>query len=108
MSAWPFMTSDEAAAWLRTSRRCVHEFTRANAIPHFKCPGGRRCLFRLDWLEGWAEGAPLEVIELTGGERTVRPRESQRSRSRTAAQPAKIGRPTRPRSLAPSPPCGEE
>ena len=36
----------------------------------------RRCLFRLDELEAWERGSPLEVTELARGGRLVVPRPS--------------------------------
>jgi len=42
-------------------------------VPHYKRPGGRRCLFKLADLEEWEEGAALEVVELPDGGRRVRP-----------------------------------
>jgi hypothetical protein len=72
-------------AWLRddgvehvkdrygVSERWVHERTRLNEIPHRRLPGSRRCLFREAELEQWEAGATLEVVELAGGGRIVRP-----------------------------------
>lgn len=71
----PYLTVEEVAEWLRTSPRAVHELTRSRTIPHMKRPHGRRCLFRIDWLELWHEsGCALEVKELAGGGRIVSPK----------------------------------
>lgn len=35
--------------------------------------GARRCYSKMDDLEEWQEGAPLEVLELADGGRRVRP-----------------------------------
>lgn len=69
----PFLVTEEVAARRRCSVRTIHELTRARAIPHRKLPGSRRCLFREDELVAWEDGADLEVLELPGGGRVVRP-----------------------------------
>jgi hypothetical protein len=51
----------------------VHELTRLSKIPHRRLPGSRRCLFRVDELEAWEDGARLEVREIAGGGRLVVP-----------------------------------
>lgn len=74
MSEASFLTVDEVAAMLRTSRRVVHEWTRLRQIPHRRLPGQRRCLFVRTEVEQWVTDAPeLEVIELAKGGRIVRP-----------------------------------
>lgn len=80
----PFLLVEDVAKRLRCSTRTVHEMTRLNEIPHFKRPGGRRCLFHLDELEAWEQGVPLETITLPRGGRTVRT---------ARATPAARGRP---------------
>lgn len=70
----PFLTLEEVAERNRITPRTVRELTATHAIPHFKHPGGRRCLFRVDWLEAWESGSELEVKELTRGGRVVRPK----------------------------------
>lgn len=89
----PFLTVPEVAALLRCSPRSVHELTRQNLIPHRKLPGARRCLFRLDELQAWANGAALEVLQLHGGGRVVRP--TERYSHRTPALEATANRPKR-------------
>jgi Helix-turn-helix domain len=77
----PFLIVEDVAARLRCSVRRVHELTRCRAIPHRRLAGSRRCLFRMDELEAWEDGAPLETVELPGGGRIVRPiRRGQRAR----------------------------
>ncbi len=68
-----FLAVQDVAAHLRCSVRSVHELTRCGEIPHRKFPGSRRCLFRVDELEAWEDGAPLEVVDLPRGGRIVRP-----------------------------------
>lgn len=69
-----YLLVEDVAERLRCSIRTVHELTRTNAIPHRRLPGTRRCLFRLDELEAWEDGAPLEVSELPRCGRLVVPR----------------------------------
>ena len=73
MSGSPYLTTEDVAERLRCSVRTVHEMTRNLEIPHFKRPGGRRCLFRPDWLQAWENGALLQTEELARGGRIVRP-----------------------------------
>jgi len=68
-----YLTVDEAALLTRRSRRSIHELTRSGRIPHRRPPGTFRCLFVEDELRQWLDGAPLEVTELAGGGRVVRP-----------------------------------
>lgn len=71
-----FDTVESIAEVVKLSRRSVHELTRTNAIPHRKLPGQRRILFVREEVERWIiDGCPLEVIELEGGGRVVRPAE---------------------------------
>jgi hypothetical protein len=76
VSASPFLTVEDVAERHLCSLRSIHELTRTLAVPHFKRPGTRRCLFRQDWLEAWEAGAELEVVELPRGGRVVRPKGS--------------------------------
>jgi excisionase family DNA binding protein len=69
----PYLLVEDVAARLRCSVRSIHELTRTNAIPHRRLAGARRCLFRPDELEAWENGAALEVVELAGGGRVVKP-----------------------------------
>jgi excisionase family DNA binding protein len=71
VSASPFLLTEDVAERLRCSVRTVHEMTRSDAIPYFKRGGGRRCLFRLDQLEQWEQGAALEVVEPGRGGKVV-------------------------------------
>ena len=68
----PFLTAEEVSARLRCSLRTVHELSRRNEIPLRRLPGTRRLLFPLIDIQAWEEGAPLEVIELPRGGRSVR------------------------------------
>jgi excisionase family DNA binding protein len=69
-----YMTVEEAAAALRVSQRTIHELTRTARIPHRRPSGTRRCLLLRDELDAWLAGTPLEVTELPGGGRVVRPK----------------------------------
>lgn len=71
--ASPFLVTAEVASRLRCSTRTIHELTRSGRIPHRRLPGSRRCLFRVDELEAWEDGATLRVIELRLGGRIVAP-----------------------------------
>jgi hypothetical protein len=66
-SGSPYLLSAEVAARYRLSLRSVHEMTRRRRIPFRRLAGSRRCLFHLDDLRAWENGAPLEVVELAGG-----------------------------------------
>jgi excisionase family DNA binding protein len=66
-----FLTASDVAERLRCSLRTIHELTRREEIPHRKI--GRRCLFRVDELVAWENGAPLETVHLDRGGRVVRP-----------------------------------
>ncbi|MDX6637554.1 MAG: Helix-turn-helix domain [Solirubrobacterales bacterium] len=72
-SAPPYLLVEDVARRLRCSTRTVHELTRNNAIPHRRLPGTRRCLFRVDELEAWENGAPLHTTRLPRGGRVVTP-----------------------------------
>jgi excisionase family DNA binding protein len=73
VSASPFLLTEDVAERLRCSVRTVHEMTRSDAIPYFKRPAGRRCLFRVEDLEAWEQGTALEIVCLPRGGRVVRP-----------------------------------
>jgi hypothetical protein len=70
----PYLLVEDVAARLRCSTRKVHELTRTAAIPHRRLPGSRRCLFLEVELAMWESGSALEVRELAGGGRIVRPK----------------------------------
>lgn len=74
MSASPYILVEDVAERLQCSTRSVHELTRTGAIPHRRLPGGRRCLFVLEELELWENGAALETVPLARGGRVVRPK----------------------------------
>jgi excisionase family DNA binding protein len=67
------MTVGDVAERLHCSKRTIHGLTSAREIPHRRLPGTRRCLFLEADLAAWEAGAPLEVVELRGGGRIVRP-----------------------------------
>ena len=69
----PYLHAEDIVELLGCSGRTVGEFTRKNQIPHRKPPGGRRCLFLLDEITAWIDGAELEVVELERGGRIVKP-----------------------------------
>ena len=69
----PYLLVEDVAQRLRCSTRTIHELTRTSAIPHRRLPGSRRCLFRLDELQAWEDGSPLEVRDLPRGGRVVTP-----------------------------------
>jgi hypothetical protein len=71
----PFLVVEEVAARYRTSEWGIRDLARRRSLPHFRRSGSRRLLFRADWLDAWDAGAPLEVVELDGGGRIVRPQE---------------------------------
>jgi hypothetical protein len=73
----PYLFVEDIKQRYGVSARWVHERTRLGEIPHFWHPGSRRCLFREDWLDEWDNGADLEVRELAGGGRIVRPAEQR-------------------------------
>ena len=84
--ASPFLVTSEVASRLRCSTRTIHEMT-VLAGSHRRLPGSRRCLFRVDELEAWENGAtltscpaalvgtwsPFRVIDLRLGGRLVAP-----------------------------------
>ena len=69
----PFLVTSEVASRLHCSTRTIHEMTRSCRIPHRRLPGSRRCLFRVDELEAWENGATLRVVDLRLGGRLVAP-----------------------------------
>lgn len=76
-----YLTVEDVAAWLRMSKRSVHERTRLGLIPHRRIAGTRRCLFLEDELKAWLDGAPLTTVHGAGGTRVVRPLEQPRGES---------------------------
>jgi excisionase family DNA binding protein len=50
----PWLTTDEAADYLRTSADAVKALRKRNAIPFYKTPGGR-ILFKRSALNAWVE-----------------------------------------------------
>jgi hypothetical protein len=72
----PYLLVKDVAARYGVSVRWVHERTRSvePQIPHRRLPGARRCLFLEAELEAWEAGAGLELQELAGGGRIVRPK----------------------------------
>lgn len=71
----PFLLVDEVAARYRLSAWSIHERARLGLIPHRKlAAGSSRLLFIPEELTACENGAPLEVLELPGGGRVVRPR----------------------------------
>ena len=69
-----YLTVEEVAARRRCSVRVVHELARLNRIPLRRLTGCRRLLFPEDELQAWEDGAELELLELAGGGRVVRPK----------------------------------
>jgi hypothetical protein len=70
----PYLLVEDVADRLRCSTRKIHELTRTAAIPHRRLPGSRRCLFLEAELETWEAGPTLELREIAGGGRIVRPK----------------------------------
>jgi hypothetical protein len=69
-----YLVTAEAAKRLRRSPRSLRELTRKNAVPLRKLPYTQGLLFIPDELDLWVRtGCSLEVIELDGGGRIVRP-----------------------------------
>ena len=71
----PFLVVEEVAARYRTSEWGIRDLARRRAIPHFRRSNSRRLLFPQDWLDSFDAGAALEVVELPGNGRIVRPEE---------------------------------
>jgi excisionase family DNA binding protein len=69
----PYLTTEEAADFLHVSPWTIREMARLNQVPVRRPSGTRRLLFREDELREWIEGAELELVELPGGGRIVRP-----------------------------------
>jgi excisionase family DNA binding protein len=67
----PYLTLEEAAAYVRVAERTAREFTRLGLIPHRRPPRTRRCLFIAAELDAWLDGAPLEIRDVEGGGRVV-------------------------------------
>lgn len=68
------LTVEQAAERYHTSRKAIHDKTRARVIPMLKRAGFRRVLLPVAWLDAWDEGAELEVSEGTDGTVMVRPK----------------------------------
>jgi excisionase family DNA binding protein len=68
-----YMTTLEAAAYLRRSPRAVQELTRLRKIPCRKLAGTRAILFVAEELDQFADGAQLETTETADGGFVVRP-----------------------------------
>ena len=68
------LVTEEAAELTRLSVRSLHGLASARAVPHRKLVGVRRLFWDEDDLTAWLCGAPLEVVELEGGGRIVRPK----------------------------------
>lgn len=73
MSSSPFLTLEEAAAYVRIAPYTLGEKCREGLAPHRKAPGSRRLLFRADELDAWLNGADLEYVSQPRGGRIVRP-----------------------------------
>jgi hypothetical protein len=58
----PFMTADEAAAWLRYTPEALTSMRKSGRGPRFYQPAGPqgRVLYRLADLEEWVESGDLE------------------------------------------------
>jgi hypothetical protein len=71
----PFLTVTDVAQRYQCSTWTIHERARLNLIPHKKfSAGSSRLLFVPAELDQYDAGAPLEVVDLKGGGRIVRPR----------------------------------
>lgn len=68
-----FLTAQEAAPLVGLSEWSLREKARRGAAPCRKIPGCRRVMFDPEELSAWADGAPLETVELPNGGRVVRP-----------------------------------
>lgn len=71
MTRW--VTTGGLLEILPYSRRTVHELTRTGRIPFTRIAGTRANLFDPDEIAQWLDGAPLEVVDLPGGGKRVRP-----------------------------------
>jgi len=77
-AASPYLRVEDVAELLGCSVRTVHERARLRELPHRRPSGSRRLLFLEHEIRAWLDGVPLEVRELAGGGRVVRPREGGR------------------------------
>jgi excisionase family DNA binding protein len=69
-----FLTVEDIAKLLHCSSRTIHELTRTCRIPHRRIGGTRRCLFILEEVDAWMDGADLYVSQSPRGGRVVRPK----------------------------------
>lgn len=76
MSASPYLTSAEAASFLRCSPRTLKAWASAGKVPHRKLVGGTSSLLFVEAeLVAWVDSAPeLETVATPAGGRIVRPR----------------------------------
>jgi len=67
----------QAAAFLGVSVRTLGERVRLRQVPHRRPPFARKVLLYPEELREWLDGAELEIRELPGNGRVVRPKSSQ-------------------------------
>ena len=68
------LTMEAAAEWLGWSVRTLGERVRLRQAPHRKPPFARKVLLYESELRAWLDGCELEVVELNGNGRVVKPR----------------------------------
>ena len=49
-----YLTVEEAAEYIGTTKNYLYKLTSKNQIPHYQ-PTGRKCLFKRDELDAWIE-----------------------------------------------------
>jgi excisionase family DNA binding protein len=69
-----FLLSEDVAELLGISRSTVQEQMSRHLLPHRRLPGTRRCIVPRKDFEQWLDGCELEVTQLAGAGRIVRPR----------------------------------
>jgi excisionase family DNA binding protein len=77
----PYLVHEEAAELLRVSPRTLAELVARRAIPHRRISGSRRILYVPSELQAFVDGCDLEVLELAGSGRVVRPRQGSAKRA---------------------------
>jgi hypothetical protein len=67
------LTIEAAAEYLSMSTRTLGERVRLRQVPHRRPPYARRVLLYPSELAKWLDGCELEIIELDGNGRVVKP-----------------------------------
>jgi hypothetical protein len=94
MATSPFLLVPDVAARYRCSEWTIHERARLGLIPHRKLAGaGSRLLFVPADLDAYDDGAALDVQELPGGGRIVRPVKNGERREASSVEGTSLGTP---------------